>query len=245
MELLVSVINEDEALEVINSGCHCIIDIKNPKEGSLGANFPSVIKQIMEIIPRNIQVSAAIGDMPNLPGTASLAALGTATHNVNYVKVGLKGLKTKKDAIYLMENVVKAVKNFNPSIKVVAAGYADYARIGSLNPFDIPEIAHLSGSDIVMIDIAIKDGKRLFDFFDIKDLEEFVRKSHKMGLTVALAGSLGKDDVESIFKIGADVFGVRGYICNGDRNSRLNKNKVEELFKEFQRVQKISLLDKA
>ena len=45
MLLLISPINREEALESIKGGAD-IVDVKNPKEGSLGANFPWVIKEI-------------------------------------------------------------------------------------------------------------------------------------------------------------------------------------------------------
>ncbi|MCJ7722212.1 hypothetical protein MUO98_07410, partial [Candidatus Bathyarchaeota archaeon] len=41
MKLLVSVVDKTEALESIRGGAN-ILDVKNPKEGSLGANFPRV-----------------------------------------------------------------------------------------------------------------------------------------------------------------------------------------------------------
>jgi uncharacterized protein (UPF0264 family) len=77
LKLLVSVVNKAEALDSLRGGAH-ILDVKNPKEGSLGANFPRVIKQVREVTPKTLEVSATIGDLPNLPGTASLAALGAA-----------------------------------------------------------------------------------------------------------------------------------------------------------------------
>jgi uncharacterized protein (UPF0264 family) len=45
MRLLVSVVNEKEAFNAVEGGAH-IVDVKNPKEGSLGANFPRVIRQL-------------------------------------------------------------------------------------------------------------------------------------------------------------------------------------------------------
>ena len=47
MLLLISPINHEEALESIKGGAD-IVDVKNPKEGSLGANFPWVIKEIRD-----------------------------------------------------------------------------------------------------------------------------------------------------------------------------------------------------
>ena len=46
MLLLISPINHEEAIESIEGGAD-IVDVKNPKEGSLGANFPWVIKDIL------------------------------------------------------------------------------------------------------------------------------------------------------------------------------------------------------
>ena len=70
--------NEIEALQAIAGGAD-IIDVKNPQEGPLGANYPWVIKKIREITPKNIEVSCTLGEVPNLPGSISLAALGAAS----------------------------------------------------------------------------------------------------------------------------------------------------------------------
>ena len=109
MKLLISPTNEEEASEAIAGGAD-IIDVKNPQEGALGANFPWIIKRIREITPKHIQVSCTLGEIPNLPGSISLAALGAASLGVDYIKVGLNGLKTPKEATYLLQNVNKAAK---------------------------------------------------------------------------------------------------------------------------------------
>src|SRR4030065_1670923 len=115
MKVLISVVDEEEAAEAI-AGSADIIDVKNPKEGALGANFPWVIKRIRNITPKRIGVSCTLGDTANLPGATSLAAAGAATTGVNYVQVGLSELKTKDDAVYLMRSVVRAVSDSDPTI---------------------------------------------------------------------------------------------------------------------------------
>lgn len=236
LKLLVSVVDEKEAVEALKGGAH-IIDVKNPREGSLGANFPYMITKIREVIPKHTEISAAIGDIPNLPGTASLAALGLASCGVNYVKVGLKGPKNKREAIYLMNNVVKAVKEFNKYIKVVVTGYGDYKRAETLNPMLIPDITYHSGADIAMLDTAIKDGRKLTDFLKLSYLKKFVRKTHKRGLIAALAGSLGKEDVKGIYKTNVDILGVRGSVCSrGNRlKGKIRSELVRNLAKEINR----------
>jgi len=239
LKLLISALNEKETKEAVAGGAD-IIDVKNPLEGAIGANFPWVIKRIRAITPKNIEVSCALGDVPNLPGTISLAALGAATTGVDYVKAGLYGLKTVEEAVYLMQNVTKAVKDYNSSIKVVATGYADAGRIGAVSPLLIPEITHKAQADIAMIDTAIKDGKNLFTFLTINQLRTFVDTAHDYGLKAALAGSLKKEDLLAVQSLGADVAGVRGAACtNGDRvNGRITREKVRELVEVVRHAEK-------
>lgn len=129
IKLLISPKTVEEAKIVVGANVD-FIDCKNPEEGSLGANFPWIIKEMKKLIPKNSSqlLSATIGDFPNLPGSASLAALGAAVSGADIIKVGLKGPKTINDGINLMKAVVKAAKNYKKDIKVVTAGYADFTR---------------------------------------------------------------------------------------------------------------------
>jgi uncharacterized protein (UPF0264 family) len=239
LKLLISSTNEEEAIEAIAGGAD-IIDVKNPKEGALGANFPWIIKRIREITPKNVEVSCALGDVPNLPGAISLAALGAATTGVDYIKAGLYGLKTKEEAVYLMQNVTRAVRDCNSSIRVVATGYADAKRIGSVNPMLIPDIAHKAEADIAMIDTAVKDGKNLFAFLTSDQLRSFVDTAHDHGLKAALAGALKKEDLPAVYALGADMVGLRGAVCtHGDRvGGRIARETVQELVEVVRRIEK-------
>jgi uncharacterized protein (UPF0264 family) len=230
VKLLVSPKDEGEALEAANGGAD-IIDVKNPAEGSLGASFPWIIRRVREIIPLEIDISATLGDLPNLPGTASLASLGAAVSGANYVKVGLMGPSSVDEAAYLMSCVVRSVGQLDPPVKVVAAGYADWKRARTIDPLLIPEIAKRSSSQIAMIDTKIKDGNRLFNFLSQQDLEYFVATSHKMGLSAALAGSIQKEDIPILLRLNVDIIGVRTAACEGlDRVSgRISRKKVREL----------------
>ncbi|MBE3116635.1 hypothetical protein IMZ68_05460 [Candidatus Bathyarchaeota archaeon] len=230
MKLLISPQNLKEAEEAIAGGAD-IIDVKNPKEGPLGANYPWVIKQIREATPANLEVSCTLGEAPNLPASISLAALGAASLGVNYVKVGLYGNKTLQEATSLLENVNRAVKDFNPKIKVVATGYADAQRAQSIDPLLVPQAAFEAKVDVAMIDTAVKDGKSLFDFITIEKLQEFVDLAHKHRLAAALAGSLRKEDLPKIYFLRADIAGLRGAACtNSNRiTGHITKEKVREL----------------
>lgn len=230
MLLLISPINNDEALESIEGGAD-IVDVKNPKEGSLGANFPWVIRDIRKMTPSNMLVSATLGDVPYKPGTVSLAAYGALASGADYIKVGLYGTSNYNEALEVMENVVKTIKNENSDAIVVASGYADAHRVGAVSPWEIPKIAKKSGSDLAMLDTAVKDGKTLFDYLNIDDLEKFVDEIHSYQLKSALAGSVKKEQLKPLYDIGCDVVGVRGAACvGGDRNSgKIHRSAVAEL----------------
>jgi len=215
LKLLVSIRGVDEALDAFKGGAD-IIDVKNPNEGALGANFPWIISEVKRILGQRAQISATIGDMPNLPGTASLAGLGAAFSGADYVKIGLFGTKSFDEALYMMESVVKSVKGYNSKVKVVAASYADYKEFEGLDPLLIPKIAYKSEADCVLIDVKNKGQSNLLDFLNSSQLRLFVKESHNFGLKTALAGRLGKENIAQIQELGADIIGVRRAVCNKD-----------------------------
>jgi len=240
LKLLISPKNETEAQEAI-AGAADIIDVKNPLEGPLGANYPWVIKKIKEITPKGIEVSCALGDVLNYPGSVSLAALGAASLGVDYVKVGLYGLKTPQEAVFLLQQVNRAAKDCNPSVKVVAAGYADSEKIGAIAPSFIPEIAYQAQVDVAMLDTASKNGTSLFNYQTTEQLRAFVATAHGLGLQAALAGSLRKRDIAVIYGLGADIAGLRGAACTGsDRNKgNMTRELVAELVEAVKQVKRV------
>ncbi|MGB3457894.1 MAG: (5-formylfuran-3-yl)methyl phosphate synthase [Halobacteriota archaeon] len=232
MKLLVSPKDVEEAKAVIR-GSADIVDVKNPKEGSLGANFPWVISAIRGLIEeekgKGVELSAAIGDFDYKPGTASLAALGAASVGADYIKVGLYGVKTKHEAIDLLSGVVKAVKGYDADKKVVAAFYSDYTRIDSVSPFEIAEIGKEVDIDVAMVDTGVKDGRSTLEFLSEEELKTFFSDSKALGLETAIAGSLTFDDIPTIKRINADILGVRGMVCGGNRNDSVRAELVSKL----------------
>ena len=88
MRLMISVLSVNEARDALLGGAE-IVDVKNPAEGSLGAQSPEIIREITHLCSGKIEVSATIGDMPYIPGTVALAALGAATCGADYIKIGM------------------------------------------------------------------------------------------------------------------------------------------------------------
>jgi uncharacterized protein (UPF0264 family) len=227
MKLLVSVVNAGEARTAASAGAD-IVDVKNPAEGSLGAPSPAVIAGVRAAVPGELPVSAAIGDMPNLPGTAALAALGAAASGATFVKVGLWGVSTADDAVALLRAVVDAL----PETMVVAAAYADAQRVehAPLAPELLPRVSLAAGVDACMLDTAVKDGRCLLEWLSPEALRALVAEAHTAGLEVALAGALAASDLPVVRDIGADIAGVRSAACgDGRRSAPLDAARVRAL----------------
>jgi (5-formylfuran-3-yl)methyl phosphate synthase len=227
MKLLVSVVDADEARVAAAAGAD-IVDVKNPAEGSLGAPSPAVIAAVRAAVPAALPVSAAIGDMPNLPGTAALAALGAARSGAAFVKAGLWGASTEADAVALL----RAIKDAVPDATVVAAAYADARRVAHspLAPELLPRVAREAGIGVCLLDTAIKDGRGLLEWLSPDELRALVAEAHDAGLQFALAGALRADDLPSVRATGADIAGVRSAACtDGARSGPLDPARVRAL----------------
>jgi len=218
MKLLVSVASEKEVAPAVEGGAD-IIDVKNPAEGALGANFPHVIREVRKITPPELEVSATIGDVPNLPGTVSLAALGAAVCGVQYVKVGLLGTRTPQDAVFLLREACRAVHAHGPLTRIVAAAYADAHKVNSLPPLALPAVAAEAGADGCLLDTAVKGDGTLFTNLSDSQLRNFVAQCRRAGLLCGLAGSIGAEDIPHVCKFGADLIGIRTAACRGGRVS--------------------------
>ncbi|OPY39356.1 MAG: hypothetical protein A4E35_00127 [Methanoregula sp. PtaU1.Bin051] len=220
MQLLVSPSSISEAKCAIAAD---IIDVKRPAEGSLGANFPWVIKEIKSFSKK--PVSAAIGDFPYKPGGASLAAYGAACAGADFIKIGLAfdGADKARDVI---SAVVKAVKDEFPNKKVVIAAYSDHERMRTISPFVMAPIAAELGADLAMVDTGIKDKKSTFEFMNEEELTSFTKRNSELGLETALAGSLTFNDLDRLKRINPAIIGVRGMVCGGDRNATIQEDLV-------------------
>ncbi|MGA2911950.1 MAG: (5-formylfuran-3-yl)methyl phosphate synthase [Methanoregula sp.] len=221
MQLLVSPSTIDEAKHSIAAD---IIDVKKPSEGSLGANFPWVIREIKTLIAKPL--SAAIGDFDYKPGGAALAAYGAACAGADFVKIGL-AFDGQEKAREVIGAVVRAVKDEFPKKYVVIAAYSDYPRMHSISPFEMAPIAAECGADFAMVDTGIKDRQSTFAFMNEETLRLFTDTNKKLGLGTALAGSFKFEDIEALKRINPDIIGVRGMVCGGDRNATVREDLIK------------------
>lgn len=225
MRLLVSVVSVQEAQQAIAGGAD-IVDVKDPGEGALGAPAPRVLSGVLQVVGTAAPVSVALGDLPDLPHTAALAARGAALSGAAYVKVGLRGVRDLERAVAMMSAVADGVRVGGDRVSVIAAAYADAAALDppALAPECLPELVGRTGIAGALVDTFTKDGRGLYGWVSEGALTGLIDRTRKAGATFAVAGQLRPGE---LCRVAADVVGVRSAVCTGgDRSSELEAELV-------------------
>ena len=210
MKLLVSVVSAEEARRALDGGAD-IIDVKDPREGALGAPSPRVLSEVVRIVGDAAPVSVALGDLPGLPHTFALAACAP-----RYVKVGLQGVSDLDGAVALVSAVADAVGS---DVAVIAASYAD---VGA--PEWLPAVVERTGIAGALVDTFVKDGRGLYGSSSEDDLADLIGRTHSVGGSFAVAGQLRLGE---LCRVPADVVGVRSAVCReSDRTAQLEQGLV-------------------
>jgi uncharacterized protein (UPF0264 family) len=220
--LLVSVVSAEEARRALTGGAD-IIDVKDPNEGALGAAAPRVLSDVVRTVGSAAPVSVALGDLPDLPHSAALAARGAALSGANYVKVGLRGVRELDRALAIMSAVADAVR---PAVSVIAAAYADAAALDppALAPAWLPALVERTGIDGALVDTFVKDGRGLYGWLSEAELADLIARANAAGGTFAVAGQLRLGELR---RVAADVVGVRSAVCRGgERTAELDAELV-------------------
>jgi uncharacterized protein (UPF0264 family) len=222
MKLLVSVISADEARRALAGGAD-IIDVKDPREGALGAPSPRVLSEVVAAVGGAAPVSVALGDLPALPHTAALAARGAVACGAQFVKVGLRGVADMDGAARLMSAVLEAV---GPGVAVVAAAYADAGALDppALAPGWLPAVVERTGIAGALVDTFVKDGRGLYGWLSEAEVADLIARTRRAGGTFAVAGQLRLGELR---RVDADIVGVRSCVCReGDRAGDLEPDLV-------------------
>jgi len=232
MRLLVSVRNASEA-EVALAGGADIIDAKEPLDGPLGPVAPETLQAITARVGGTAPLSVALGDV----GTDDIRSrmLAIARSRVSFVKIGFAGARRRRG---LAEDV-RAVANAIGSTALVLVAYADYEPALAPSPEEIVGLADDTRAAGLLIDTYDKNGAPLTTVMTARQLRDFVTLAKGRGRVVALAGRLTVEDVELVHGVGADILGVRGAACEGDRIGVISGRRVRILRTHIDRATEV------
>jgi len=180
-----------------------------------------------------VPVSVALGDLPDLPHTAALAARGAVACGADYVKLGLRGVRGLDRAAELVTAVIDSVP---PDTAVIAAAYADAAAADppALAPALLPELVARTGIAGALVDTLVKDGRGLYGSLSPAALQDLVARTRAAGGSFGVAGQLR---IGQLGRVTADIVGVRSAVCRGgDRGGSLDAELVAAAVAELRAV---------
>lgn len=216
--LLASVVSVAEAAIALEGGAD-IIDLKNPREGALGALPLQTIQQIVDFVDGRVPVSATIGDLPMQPSVVADMVRKTADTGVDIVKIGLFGQDGHEECIRALETHTAR------GIRVVAVLFAD-----ALPDFGVLTTLAHAGFHGAMLDTADKKRGRLVDYLPEGMMRDFLLSGRRLALLTGLAGSLRIEDVDFLASLKPDYLGFRGGLClDSDRNAEFDLARLREI----------------
>jgi uncharacterized protein (UPF0264 family) len=223
MELLVSVRSATEALAALEGGA-ALIDVKEPAHGPLGRAADRTIAEVVRAIAGRRPVSAAMGEL--LQARPPYASEGLA-----FLKWGLAGCRDHPCWRYDLAAAIGQVEARATGCRGVTVAYADAERAGAPPVAEIVEVARQQPGGVLLLDTYGKgDGRTLLDWLSVREIARTRRLCRDAGVRVALAGSLGAEEIRSLLPVRPDWFAVRGAVCAGkDRHNTISAEKVRIL----------------
>lgn len=243
--LLVSVRNASEA-EIALAGGAALIDVKEPTRGALGRADDQTIAAVVHTIGGRRPVSAALGEIVD----GRMEPQGIP---LTFVKWGLAAASRQDWQKSLTERL------WRPKPQTVIVAYADW-QCAAAPPIDeIISFACERSGNLLLIDTHCKDAARLpksqrlreseykdaarlslqrrptlLDWLSADEAIAICRCCRAAGVRVALAGSLGPAEIETLLPAAPDWFAVRGAVCEeNERGGAIRLAKVRALVQQI------------
>lgn len=209
--LLSSVRNTTEAAVALRAGTDWL-DVKEPRNGALGAADPAVVRAVVRLTAGRVPVSATIGDTWETPWAIAPAVAEAAATGVDYVKVGVAAGIDDGGVAEALRQCAERVRG------VIVVWMAE-----RLPPDALLDAVANAGVAGMMLDTAVKDGPALTALMTPRELAAFVERVHGHGLLCGLAGRLEVSDIPALIDCGADYLGFRSALCAaGSREQHLD-----------------------
>ena len=234
LEIFVSVQTEAEA----RLACRypCIVDVKNPRDGSLGAASLAQMHTIAALARHaHHPLSLTLGNGPpwqTSDGYSVERVVGEL--DVQYVKLGLAGVIevcTYLELFDLLCDTVVRIRKLNRRVTIMLATFADYHRCAAPAPPDLVELAAMCGADGILVDtFEKKPNESLFTHLTWRELSQLRFRCAMHALRLALAGNLRLGHVFLLRNIQPHYVGFRSALTRGgQRRSALDEHKLATL----------------
>ncbi len=228
MNLLVSVRSAAEAEAALAGGAG-LIDVKEPARGALGCAGVETVAGVLRAVAGRRPVSAALGELPE-KGTFNISPTREKMNvpfSLAFAKWGLAGCGGRPD---WPEELGHAAELLPAGCRPVAVAYADWQRAGAPPPPEVCAFTRARRWGAFLVDTWGKDGTTLLDWLSLDDLREMMGRCRAASVPIALAGSLGVEQLRRLRSLGPDWFAVRGAACrDGRRTQAIDAERVRRL----------------
>jgi (5-formylfuran-3-yl)methyl phosphate synthase len=224
-KLLVSVRSRDEALAAVAGGAD-LIDVKEPLHGSLGRAKTAVWFEVREVVPPQIPLSIALGELNEWIDADDEWIAANSLVGMNYCKLGLS--YAPPDWFVRWQTLyAQTSEQFPSSPSWVAVVYIDWQAARSPHPDSIIRAAgELAECHGVLFDTWNKKSGLCID----ESWQARVDRVRDSGQFVAIAGSLNIETIQRLAALEPDIVAVRGAACTGgDRLKSVDSQRVFDL----------------
>ena len=220
-QLLVSVRDAAEARIAIDEGVR-LIDVKEPRGGSLGAPSIVSVRQIADICGSTHLLSVALGELLD-PTPLCFPEEISPT----FVKCGLSGCGRRADWSDVWQK--RMAKHAALAVAVV---YADWKTAEAPPPTAVIAHAVDVGCRTVLLDTFDKSKGNLLQHMTLEEICRWIATVQKRGMKAVVAGSLTQAMVGPLLGGGADCIALRGAACRGGRSGTIDRSKLRSLIQE-------------
>ena len=217
--LLVSVRNASEAAAALCGGAD-LIDVKEPRRGSLGAPEPVALRRVVRQVASRRTVSVALGELGKSADLNELIGI----EGVALAKVGLAA--ASRDWFSLWRSVVA---RFPTSLRPVGVIYADWRAARAPCPTEVVAAASQLRCAAVLVDTWDKTHGDVLAHVTREELSALFAAIRRCGMLAVAAGSLDINSVDDVLSASPDVVAVRGGVCRFGRTSEIDVQKVREM----------------
>jgi uncharacterized protein (UPF0264 family) len=230
-ELLVSVRGPGEVEPALAGGA-ALLDVKEPANGPLGRASDGAVAAVVRAVGGRCPVSAALGELRGgIPASAAVGFWRCA-----YLKPGL----ARFAPLDWQAGLTWAIGYLGwhaPGSQVVTVAYADAHLADSPSVEEVCAFARRRPGSVFLLDTFTKAAPcpgaprpTLLDFLSVAKVALLSRLCRVAGVRVALAGSLGRAEIERLLPAEPDWFAVRGAACvGGQRGATVDEGRVREL----------------
>jgi uncharacterized protein (UPF0264 family) len=215
-------VRSGEEAEIAVAGGADLIDIKEPRSGSLGAADPFVWVEVLQVVAGSVPVSVALGELVDRHEPLALDCMS----GIRFAKLGLAGCKNVPQ---WREAWLAAMRQLPAPARPVAVLYADSVAAQAPGIEEILPLAAEVGAPYLLIDTFDKRRGNLLAHFTFDDLAQLASRAARYNIGLVLAGSLDAPAIGQLAPLSPAYFAVRGAACGGERTQTIELARVKRL----------------